>query len=236
MTAGYIYEDREELYKAVAVKCATELNRDVYERGMASIVVPGGTTPAPVFEKLSQIPLPWDKVSIVPSDERWIATDHQQSNQYLIEQRLMINHASAAQLIGLKNDAETAEEGEVQTELALEQIELPFTVTVLGMGNDGHFASLFPGCPKIQEALDLNQQKKCMAINAESNPAAGEFTQRMSLTMASLINSKLIIILITGQRKLDLIREADQGLEIFESPISALLAQTQTPIEIYWSE
>ena len=236
MSKEYLLNNREHLYQAVANRCALLLNNQIEQQGKASFIVPGGTTPAPVFEKLSQMPLHWSKISVAPSDERWIAVEHEQSNQFLLTQKLLINNASVAQLVSLKNAAKTPTEGESQTEISIGQLEQPFAVTMLGVGNDGHFASLFPGSPQIEAALDLKQQKSCIGINAEGCPVAGAFTQRMSLTLAKLIDSQVVILLITGQPKLDVIRQAAVHKDNWTLPVSALLAQTKTPVEIYWAE
>ena len=230
----YIYKDRESLYQSVADKCAEQLTADTDKKGEGSFIVPGGTTPAPVFSKLSMMPLQWADISVSPSDERWIDVDHKQSNQFLIEQTLLINHASAARFIGLKNKSPTASEGEGETEKRLQQLARPASVTMLGMGPDGHFASLFPGCPQIKEALDIEQNKRCIGIDARGCAVAGEYTNRMSLTLSSLINSNLVIILITGNEKLKVVRDALAKKS--DTPVASLLNQTKTPVEIHWAE
>jgi len=169
----YICSNREKLYQSVANKCASQLEQTISNQGEASIIVPGGTTPAPVFEQISSMSLDWENITIAPSDERWIDVSHSQSNENLIRNSLLINNASVAKLVGLKNAANTNLEGEVETEQALQLLKLPAAVTVLGMGLDGHVASLFPDCPQIDDALDLAQMKKVIAINAEGCPVAG---------------------------------------------------------------
>jgi len=232
----YICRNREQLYQSVAKKCASQLEQAISNQGEASIIVPGGTTPAPVFKELSSMSLDWKNITIVPSDERWIDVSHNQSNENLIRNSLLMNNAQVAKLVGLKSAAETNVEGELETEQSLQNLTLPAAVTVLGMGLDGHVASLFSDCPQIDDALDLGQMKKAMAINAEGCAVAGEYTQRISLTMATLINSQLIIILITGEDKLDVISKAVKQNENPGIPVSVLLAQKQTPVEIYWAK
>ena len=224
------------MYQSVTERISGQLSERLASDDVASLVVPGGTTPAPVFDLLSRQELPWNDISILPSDERWIDVSNPQSNQNLIEHKLLVNHAASARFIGLKNSAVTAAEGESLVEQNLANVNQPFTVTLLGMGNDGHFASLFPGIPVIEQALDLEQDKNCLAINAEGCEVAGEYTERMSLTLAALVNSSLIIILITGEQKLDVVRSAAECTDQIDKPVSALLAQSKTPVEIYWAE
>lgn len=229
-------ETREELFTKVANKCASRLTRGVEKQGRASFVVPGGTTPAPMFSKLSQMSLDWHNILVAPSDERWLDTSHAQSNQRLIEESLLINNATKARLMPLKTDAETPALGEAVAEQNISELEQPFDVCLVGMGNDGHFASLFPGTPQLAEALDPENPKKCIGIDATGCPVAGENTQRMSLTLSAILNSKLIILLITGEEKLKVVKQAMDTLAPFDQPISALFHQNQTPIEIYWAE
>jgi len=235
MSLEFICSSKEELYQKVAKRCGMLLEADLKNRGVASINVPGGTTPAPVFELLSKMPLSWSKISVLPTDERWIDVEHQQSNQYLIKQTLLINEASGAKFVGLKNDSVTPAEGETEISRILDKVSKPSTVTVIGMGMDGHVASLFPNTPQIAEALDLDNSNSCIGINAEGCSVAGDYTQRMSQTLASLIDSQLVIILITGDSKLNVLRAANHQKDFTSQPVAALLAQTKTPVEIYWA-
>ncbi len=227
---------REELYLKVANQCAVQLNRGVEKYGRASFIVPGGTTPAPVFEKLSNMSLDWHKILVAPSDERWVEPEHEQSNQGLIKSKLLVNHASKAGLMALKNEAQTPKLGEVIAEKNIGNLAQPFDVVLLGMGGDGHFASLFPGIPELSQALDINNENKCIGINAEGCSVAGDYTQRMSLTLSALLNSKLIILMITGAQKLQLLDDATKQNDSMNLPITALINQTKTPLEIYWAE
>lgn len=236
MVKEHLYNDRQILFSSVANRCASQLTRGIEKQGRASFVVPGGTTPAPVFQELSNMSLLWNNIFVAPSDERWVAANHEQSNQRLIEQELLVNYAASARLMPLKNDAETPAQGEAIAARTINELEQPFDVTLLGMGADGHFASLFPGCPQLERALDVNQSNKCIGIDARGCPVAGDYTQRMSLTLSALLNSKLIILLITGQQKLDVIRQAEANGNPLEQPVTALLKQNQTPLEIYWAE
>ncbi len=236
MTQEFICSSKNQLYQEVSDKCATLLNNDIERYGQASINVPGGTTPAPVFELLSKMTLPWNKISIVPSDERWIDINHDQSNQFLIERTLLINNASSANFVGLKNDADSPFDGEAETAERLAKLLKPASVTVLGMGADGHVASLFPDTPQIETALDLSQNKLCIGIDAKGCAVAGDYTQRMSQTLVSLVDATVVILLITGSEKLEVVRRAKQRTDFNSQPVAALLAQTKTPVEIYWAE
>ncbi|MFT5520192.1 MAG: 6-phosphogluconolactonase [Enterobacterales bacterium] len=235
MTTKIICANREELYKAATARIAELLKDAVEKNSTASFIVPGGTTPAPVFERLSALPLDWSNISVTPSDERWIDVELEQSNEYLIKNTLLINEAAETNFIALKNKAETALLGEKATQKNLKGLKRPSAVTILGMGPDGHVASLFPGCPQIDDALALNSKKSCIAIDAKGCSVAGSFTERMSLTLASLIDSDLVILLFTGQEKLDVLNQAMRERKHSTLPVAALLAQSKTPVEVYWA-
>ena len=235
MVTEFICTDRETLFSKVANRCALQLTRGVEKQGRASFIVPGGSTPGPVFEKLSNMSMMWHNILVAPSDERWLATDHPQSNQNLIQRTLLVNHAEKARLMPLKSDAESPVSGEEIAEKNISELEQPFDVTMVGMGSDGHFASLFPGSAQLDEALDPQLKKKCIGIDATGCPVAGEYTQRISLTLSAVLNSKLVVILVTGQEKLNVIRRAVEDNCPSDKPIAALLNQTTTPVEIYWA-
>jgi 6-phosphogluconolactonase len=223
----FLCDDRASLYDKAANRIASQLTRGIEKQGRASFIVPGGTTPAPVFERLSNISLLWHNVLVAPSDERWLPVTHEHSNQFLINQTLRVNHAADAQLMSLKNAAVTAR---------ISVLPQPFDVVVVGMGNDGHFASLFPGSKPIADALDPKQVKKCMAIDATGCAVAGQYPERMTLTLSAILNSKLIMVLMTGKEKLNVLRQAEAEKDPLLKPIAALLMQQQTPVEIYWAE
>ncbi|WP_196140253.1 6-phosphogluconolactonase [Aliikangiella sp. G2MR2-5] len=229
------YKSRDELYKKVAERCAQGLTRGVEKRGRASFVVPGGSTPAPVFGLLSEMSLDWHNVFVAPSDERWVDTSHAQSNEGLINRTLLVNKASKARLMPLKNEAATPELGEIDSEKSISLLERPFDITLLGMGPDGHFASLFPGSAQLSDALNPSLEKPCIGIDATGCPVAGEYTERMSLTLSAILNSRLIILLITGDEKLSVMREAKENYAPELTPISALLNQSDTRLEIHWA-
>jgi len=236
MVQEFLCDSREALFEKVAKRCALQLTRGVEKQGRASFIVPGGSTPGPVFERLSKMSILWHNVLVSPSDERWISTEHEASNQKLIEQTLLINQAADARLMPLKNDAATPAEGELQAEKNVSELEQPFDVTMVGMGGDGHFASLFPGCPQIEEALDPKLTKKCIGIDATGCPVAGDYPFRMSLTLSAILNSKVVILLVTGKEKLDVIRQAAKANNPLDKPVASLLNQNDTPVEVYWAE
>ena len=235
-TKNFLYSSREELFQKAANQCAVQITRGIEKQGRASIAVPGGSTPAPVFELLSKMSLDWHNVLVAPTDERWVDVSEQTSNQKLLQQTLLVNQAANAKLMAMKNSAETAEQGQAESERCVSELDRPFDLVMIGMGNDGHFASLFPGSNPFEQAMDLNNPDSCIAIDATGCPVAGDNTERMSLTLSAILDAKLVMILITGKEKLEVLRSAEKENNPSEKPIAALLNQNQTPVEVYWAE
>lgn len=229
--AEIIFDSGEQLAQQLAQSIADDLREAVAARGTASLVVSGGRTPAQMFAVLARQPLAWDKIWITLSDERWVSASHPDSNQAMVQRTLLQHGASAAHFVPLKNSAETAGQGAAESAKAVAAMPRPFDVVVLGMGDDGHFASLFPLAPQLAAGLDLTNRQLCIAVDPVSAPHA-----RMSLTLAALLASRRIVIQLSGTTKLKVIHRALQNGAVEELPIRAILHQAQTLVEIYWSD
>lgn len=230
------HKNKTELFAETANRCLEQLSQSLAENGKASFIIPGGTTPGPAFEQLSKANLAWENVTIAQSDERWVAAEHPQSNQRLTEQTLLINQAKHANYIAMKNQQASAKLGEAQCDSEYQTMQNPFSLTMLGMGLDGHIASLFPNKRIIDSALIQNKDKLCMAIDATGCEVAGDYPERMSLTFSGILNSELILILMIGNAKFEVINQALNNTDPLKFPISVLLNQTETPVEIHWCE
>lgn len=218
------YPDRDMMFLAVANKVAGELGDFVRRQGRASLCVPGGTTPGPVFDVLSDVDLDWSKVGVFLSDERWVPETAPRSNTRLLRERLMVNRAADATLVPLHIDTETPEE-------ALETLEtglapwLPISVLILGMGGDMHTASLFPGADRLADAMAA-KAPMLMPMRAEG---AGE--PRLTLTAPVLAQAMATHIVITGPEKRAALEKA-QGLDAMDAPIRAFLGEAT----VHWAE
>jgi 6-phosphogluconolactonase len=218
------YPDREALMLGLADHIASELSAALNTDGHASLSVPGGTTPGPVFDILSGVALDWANVAVFLNDERWVSEDSPRSNTALLRQRLLTDKAAAAVLVPLHADFPAPEP--VLAALA-EGIapHLPITVLLLGMGADMHTASLFPGADRLTEALAADAPV-LMPMRAEG---AGE--PRVTLTAPVLAGAKHIHILITGAEKRAAIERA-AGLPAREAPVRVVLDHAT----IHWAE
>ena len=215
------------LAAAIAARLAEGLNR----RAAASLVVSGGSTPYPMYTQLAQHKLDWSRVQITLADERWVATDDADSNERQVRATLLRQRAAAARFIGLKNDASRPADGAVAAWAALAGMPRPFDAVVLGMGEDGHTASLFPRGPELVTGLDAWASPACIAVQ----PAAAAHA-RLSLNLAALLQSRRIFVQIIGALKWRVYERARAAGPSEDMPIRAILRQIAVPVDVYWCQ
>ena len=218
------YPDREMLMIDLADRIASELRAALAQNGRATLSVPGGTTPGPIFDILSGLDLDWANVAVMLNDERWVPEDSPRSNTRLLRERLLRDKAAAATLVPLYAEAPRPED--LMDALA-EGItpHLPIDVLLLGMGADMHTASLFPGADRLEEALS-DDAPILLPMRAE---AAGE--PRITLSAPVLRDAMNIHILITGSEKRAALERAEHLPET-EAPVRALLKSAT----IHWAD
>jgi 6-phosphogluconolactonase len=224
------FPDREAVAATLAAEIRTDLNEAIGVRGIASLVLSGGRTPVKLFQQLREEPIEWDKVWVTLADERWVDINSPDSNERLVREHLLTGPAQAAHLVGLKNPAATPQAGIEWAWRALSRVPRPYDVIVLGMGNDGHFASLFPGSLGLAKALDPNAKPACVAMNSLTAPHA-----RISLNLAAILDSRRVILHIEGEEKWAVWQRAREGGSTNELPIRALLQQKAVTVDVYWA-
>lgn len=218
------YPDREFLYLSLSDKIAGQLGDFLRREGRASLCVPGGTSPGPIFDNLSGVTLDWANVSVFLNDERWVDEDSPRSNTRLVKERLLRGRAADAQFVPIHTPAETPEQV-IDSLIAGITPHLPISVLLLGMGEDMHTASLFPGADHLGTAL-AGDAPVLMALRAE---AAGE--PRITLTAPVLAGAMNIHVLITGAAKREAIERAAK-LPPEQAPIRAVLDNAT----VHWAE
>lgn len=218
------YPDREALHMALAHQISGELG-EVLRGGAerASLCVPGGTTPGPVFDMLSASTVEWARVTVFLNDERWVPESSDRSNGRLIRERLLVEKAAAAQFLPLYAPTGTPEEALEALGAAIEPV-LPISVLLLGMGADMHTASLFPGADRLAEAL-APDAPVLLPMRAE---AAGE--PRITLSARVLAGALHTHVLITGEEKRAALERA-RALPPEEAPVRALLGKAT----VHWA-
>ncbi len=224
---------------ALTVRCADwiagRLKAGLAAGEAAGLAVPGGRTPVPVFQALSAMDLDWARVHVTLTDERWVAPDHADSNEALVRRHLVTHRAGEAVFAGLKSDAETAPAGVPMIEDRLKAMSWPLDAVVLGMGADGHIASLFPHAEGLTRALDPHGAARVCAIRPDPLPANAPY-DRISLTLAALLDARAILLIVTGEDKRAVLDAAQRpGADPLALPVAAILTQTQVPVTIAWA-
>ena len=223
------FENTSALDAALTTKVSDLLKAAIAAEGKASLVVSGGRTPVGFFHLLSQCELEWSKVTIALADERWVNADDAASNEKLVRENLLINEAHKAEYLAFKTDAENALDAEAECQRRLNALGR-FTVVILGMGDDGHTASLFPGADALSAGLALNSGRSCIAVTPTEAPH-----ERISMTLPRLLNTERLIVHISGQNKQKVLDQANAGNNVEELPIRAILQQTQVPAAVFWA-
>src|SRR6266404_9920165 len=224
------YADVETLSQELATIIAGSLAAAIDARGLASLVVSGGQSPVRLFEILRTQPLDWSRVCVALADERWVSPEDPASNERLVRDVLLKDHAASARFLGLKNGAPTPDLGAVSAWETFARVPRPFDAVILGMGDDGHTASLFPGSPNLPRALNRAAAAGCVGMWAPVAPQP-----RLSLNLTALLDSRRIVVLITGESKWRTYAAACASVPDHDMPIRAVLRQSRTPVDVMWS-
>lgn len=231
MTANmHAFANGAELAGKLADKVVETLSAAIAARGSASIAVSGGSTPKAFFQALSSRALDWGNVTITLVDERFVPADNPRSNHLLVQENLLKDKAAAAKFLPLYQAVASVEEAAAIATEKTKVVSQPFDVAILGMGNDGHTASFFPGGSNLLTALDPNTPRGIITMEAEG---AGE--PRLTFTFSSLQDARLLVLHIEGEGKKDVLAKAEAPGEETEMPIRAILRRAASPVEIYWA-
>ena len=221
------FDSPDAMAEALARAIGAELAQAIAARGEASLVLSGGRTPLRMFSHLSRADLPWNRVKITLADERLVPASASDSNERVIRDHLLQNEAQKAVFIPLWQGEGDPVESAIEAVAALKR---PLDVVVLGMGEDGHFASLFPGIPNLSLALDPASER--IAIFVPSTPAR---QPRVSLTLAVLLDAAMIFLSFEGQAKRSILERALAPGPPEDLPIRAVLRQNAVTLDAYWS-
>lgn len=224
------FADQQALCRKLSQRICTALQVAIATQGRASLVVSGGKTPVPLFAALSEISMEWDRVFITLADERWVEVSDRESNEASVREHLLRDQAEDAHFHGLKNSHASAVDGEKECEEGLALLPVPFDIIILGMGPDGHTASLFPGAARLSDALDMGSGRLCMVMTPVTAPH-----DRMTLTLPALLDSRQIYLHLSGKEKRNVYERALGGDSAEEMPIRAVLGQDTVPVDVYWA-
>lgn len=222
------FKTPDELADILSKNIAAQLQEINEHRGGSSLVVSGGSTPKMLFKKLCRIDIDWAKVSVSLSDERWVDPTQNESNERLIKEYLLQDKAKAANFVGMYYEGYSAKKAQIICSDELESRIWPVDVMILGMGEDGHTASLFPNHPSLQEALNPNKKELCIAIDQKPH-------NRMSLTLQAILSAQHLYLHFEGAKKFKVYQEAIASDDMYAMPIRSILHQKLKEIEVYYA-
>lgn len=223
-----LFSSPVELAEALSQTVAGALERAIKQHGKAFMAVSGGTTPALFFRTLSGKDLDWSKVVLMLADERFVDRGSPRANALMVKENLLRDRAGAARFIDLYQPAHTVEDAAITSAKALRELPWPLDIAVLGMGTDGHTASLFPDAANIATLLDPASTELVLPVHAAS---AGE--PRLTLPLARLADARLLILQIEGAEKRKVLEEASARCQ--DLPVRAVLDSSRTKPEVYWA-
>lgn len=225
MSTNYLIErhafsDLPSLSEALAQSAAVTLRNTIKQHDQASLVVPGGHTPIAYLPRLAQMDIPWQQVFVTLSDERWVEPTSEQSNERLVRMHFLQHMSQQPHFIPLKTEHTHPEQAVTDINTHLSGLFLPFSLVLLGLGADGHIASLFPGM-----TLDPDSDSLCQIALPPVAPSL-----RVSLSLRALIDSDRIVLVITGKEKRQLV---DRLIESPDPDIPFVRLMQSRPIELF---
>ena len=226
----HAFSAQDALIETLCQSITEQLEKAIKQKGKASLLVSGGSTPKPLFEKLREVSLDWEKVSIGLCDERWVSSAHKDSNENLVKTHLIQSKASKATFIGMYIEETDMQAAEVLCEKKMKEALFPFDVLILGMGSDAHTASLFPENVKLEKAFDLDNEALCIAIEPGTAPY-----MRMSLTRQAILSAENIYVHFEGLEKFAVYEEVIAGEDMYKMPIRSILNQNSKDVEVYYA-
>lgn len=227
------FESPERFYDAVADCIARhifELMKSAYQ---LCLFLSGGTTPEPVYERLSTYVLPWKQITLALVDERWVDETDPGSNAALIQRSLIASQASETVLVPMKTAHASAKAAQDDVERTYAALVRQPSLAILGMGTDGHIGAWFPKADGLEEVLDLNSSNSVQAIMALPSKVTGPYLERITLTLTALQSCQALILLIKGPEKLAILNNAIENRPA-DVPISYLLDKVGDKLTIFY--
>jgi 6-phosphogluconolactonase len=224
------YDSLDELADAVAGDVGFIIESAIDARGSSLIAVPGGTTGPAVFPRLVKQKLPWKKVTVIPTDDRIVPVDSELANVRGIAKSFLPAGARVIPIVsGAAEDYRLAGNA---ADARLQDLPWPPDLVWLGMGKDGHTASIFPGAD-LQNALDAPKARRAVGVNPDPLPKEAP-VPRVTLTRAAILSARTMMIVITGDEKRMVLEQAIADGQSSKAPIGRVLAEAEQPIDIHW--
>lgn len=233
MPEEHLFSGRDAMYDALLSRCTDAIAQDLAAAKRVSLFLSGGNTPVPLYERLARAALPWDAVHPALVDERWVPPEHPDSNEGMLRKIFTDTGQFLQHLTGMYNGAGSALAAEMVCSEHYTQLPDPVSFCLLGMGGDGHTASLFPFAEGLREALET--PAPCKAIRAQPSAVTGELTERMTLSLSGILRARRIFLLFTGEDKWRVYEQALASRNPAGMPVAAVLQQDQRRIEVFYS-
>ena len=224
------YDDADEMAAAVAGDVGFIVESALDARDACLLALPGGRTPKPIFARLAEAKLPWKKVTIIPTDDRLVAMDDERSNVRGIAQAFL---RAGARVVPIATEIPDYKLAGNSADARLQDLPWPPDLCWLGMGEDGHVASIFAG-PDLQDALDAPKARRAVGVMPDPMPSDVPVA-RVTLTRAAILSARTVIITITGDKKRELLEQAIEDGHSSKLPIGRVLAEAEQPIDIHWA-
>lgn len=226
------YAELEALVRIVAAELKEACLAAITVRGSALLALAGGRTPLPVYRRLAERPVPWSKVVVMPTDERCVPHDHSACN--LRELALAFDAAQGIAFESLTPEDGDPAQSEAWATSVLARYPQRFDAVLLGMGADGHTASLFPGAPTLAVALALDSGADACRIEPQPLPPEAPFP-RITLTLPRLLRARALHLVITGEEKREVLRRAHALHDPKRYPVAAVLHAPDALVHVHWS-
>jgi 6-phosphogluconolactonase len=219
------FDNAGSLADAACAATVQALHSGIDVRGRASLIATGGRSPHGTYDRLTKTSVDWSRVTVSLSDDRFVPPDDPASNEKLVRERLLIGGVASARFLPLRFQAASPE---ASADLAEPQLAAlaPYDMLLLGMGEDGHVASLIPGSPVLEAGMDMAGTRSVLGVPAGVGTPP---LPRITLTLPALVSARATLVLIAGERKREIV-EREQGL-----PVHALLEQAKGPVRVLWT-
>lgn len=223
------YDDMDELADAVAGDVGFIIESALDARGQALIALPGGKTPLPIYEKLAAAPIKWKHVTIIPTDDRLVAVDNPLSNVAMLAKAFMPKGARVLPIATENKDHKAAGNA---ADARLQDLHWPCDLVWLGVGTDGHTASIFAG-PDMDDALNAPKARRAVGVLPDPMPAEAPVA-RVTLTRHSILSARTLLMVLTGADKRALVEQAIKDGPLSPLPVGRVLADAEQAFDIHW--
>lgn len=238
MPAEYFFDDRSSMLAALQSALCARLQQDLATADQCTLLLSGGNTPVPLYRQLAAADLPWERIHIALVDERWVDPAHDASNEGMLRANLLRERAARCHFTGMKSAhllgpaLQDAAAASTACNARYAVLPKPWSAALLGMGPDGHTASLFPDALGLRAALDSHQL--CAPVHARATPVTGPWLERMTLTPHALLQCKQLFLLFSGNERQQVYKQALRTRDYAKLPVSVFLQQDAVPVDVYW--